>query len=114
MNYECLGCGHPWRGRGDDLPRQCPDCWGRSFISEEELKVAGIALEPLAHIWLRQALRVPDPVEVLAGPLAAATLVTVMGRTRNQVQRRQAVERILELRGFDSANAREVATRMYP
>jgi hypothetical protein len=76
--------------------------------------VAGIALEPLAHIWLRQALRIPDPVEVLAGPLAAATLVTVMGRARDQSQRRRAVERILKLRGFDPAEASSVAIRMYP
>ena len=83
-------------------------------MSEEELRLAGIILEPLSHIWLGQALTLPDPSEVLAGPLALATLVTVMGRTRAQVQKRRAVERILQLRGFDAVTARNAASLMYP
>ncbi len=109
-----MACGHRWRGRGDGEPRQCPNCWGRAFVSEEELRLAGIALEPLSHIWLGQTLPIPDPSEVLAGPLALATLVTAMGRTRGQVQKRRAVERILQLRGFDAGTARNASSLMYP
>ena len=114
MDYECLECGHRWRGRGNSEPRQCPNCWGRVFMSKEELRLAGIALEPQAHIWLRQLPPLPHPSEVLAGPLALATLITVMGRTRNQVQKRRAVERILVLRGFNAVTARNTSSLMYP
>jgi len=72
-----------------------------------------MTLEPLAHLWLGQWPPIPPPSEVLAGPVALATLIRVMGRARSPDQKRRAAQRILELRGFGASTARDLATRMY-
>ena len=83
-------------------------------MSEEEKRMASIALAPLAYGWLGRFPPPPDPGALLAGPAALVTLVRVMGRTKTQEQSRQAIHLILVAGGWDESTAWDVATRMYP
>lgn len=110
-----MKCGYLWTGRGGGEPRQCPGCWGRSFVSDEEARLASKALAPLGHLWLGRLPPLPNPGTVLAGPAAAVTLLRVMGRMKTQEERRQAAELLLMASDeFEENVVRELAARMYP
>ena len=114
MEFYCSPCASEWVGRGSGEPRQCPRCWGRVFLSEDEGRLASVALIPLAYLGLGEAPGVPSPATALMVPLGLITLTRVMGRAKTQGQRQDLARVILKHGGFDAARAEESAARLYP
>ena len=116
MRYWCLSptCNHEWTSRGSTPSRQCPSCWRRSIVDEDELRLAGLVAEPLSQVLRGTPPPLPTPEVVLKFPFALNSFVAVVSRASNQHERRRAVELMLVQVGVALAEAVAHAARMYP
>jgi DNA-directed RNA polymerase subunit RPC12/RpoP len=110
--YVCLRCGHRWVSTG--VPRQCPRCWSRAIVPEEEVKLASIALKPWAYLLEKRIPPLPLPHEVLALPASFAALTDILARASRagSIVLRNAIELLLVEAGIEPSKARELASKI--
>lgn len=95
----CLSCLHEWRTRGTSGSRQCPSCWGRSIVTEDEVGIAS-----KVGLWLSKIGERNYP--------QVYTFMEVMKRADGQWERRRAMELMLKSVGQERWS--EIAAEMYP
>ena len=118
MKIYCLSCSNEWISRGSNIPRQCPSCWGRILVTEDELRLAALVCHLLANLAANKLPPPPSPVgfprDVISFPLSLKTYHDLMNRTNDQSQRRRAAKLMLEQRGIDEEESSEMANAMFP
>ena len=122
--YYCVKCGHRWTPRATGSPRQCPSCWSTSIIDEATLQRAALWARFLAN-WQRGKGPLPalvDAVNAFMPTLPHEHIIPlprvlpslwawndVMTLVKNRDMRVRAIQRMLEIAGFPSEDATELA-----
>ena len=110
--YVCLRCGHRWTSTG--RPRQCPRCWSRAVVAEEEVKLAGLALRPWAYMLEGRTPPLPLPHELLALPASMAALSEIIVKASRAGSRvlENALRMVLLEAGVEPSKAEELASKI--
>ncbi len=115
--FLCLECGHRLLERNPDTRHRCHDCHSAAFVKQVDLRLAGLALKPVATLWLmrgeRRLLPPPVPWEVVDLPSYTAALFSVISKARTPERGRRAVEFMLIEVGFPESQARDFAAQVY-
>jgi len=120
MKIYCLSCANGWTPRGASVSRQCPSCWSRVLATEDELRLASHVCHLLANLSAGKLPPLPpkSPVqglaEVINFPFSIKTYHDVMGRARDQSERRRAATLMLQYRGLTLLEAQNLARIMVP
>jgi hypothetical protein len=120
MRVYCLSCPNEWLARAPSIPRQCPACWSRVLATEDELRIGALVCYLLTNLPSGKLPPLPpqDPAQGLADvtglPFAIKCYHDVMGRTRDQSERRRAAMLMLQYRGLSSVKAQNTAQIMFP
>ena len=116
----CLSCPNEWTPRGASVSRQCPSCWSRVLATEDELRLGALVCHLLANF---SATKLPPPPsldplqalgDVIGFPFSIKTYHDVMGRARDQSERRRAATLMLRQRGLNEAEVQDLAQIMFP
>lgn len=120
MHVHCLSCPNEWIARVPSIPRQCPACWSRVLATEDELRLGALVCYLLANFSAGKLPPLPpqDPAQGLADvmnlPFSIKCYHDVMGRARDQSERRRAAMLMLQYRGLSSMQAQNAAQTMFP
>ena len=98
MKYYCLSCSHEWKTRSSGS-RQCPHCWARSIVNEDEIGIASKVGYWLSKVGERNYPHV-------------YTFTEIMKRAPGNLERRTAMQLMLRFQGEEGASA--IAAKMYP
>lgn len=110
--YVCLRCGHRWTSTG--RPRQCPRCWSRALVAEDEVRLAALAVRPWAYLLEQRIPPLPLPHELLALPASLAALADIVARASRAGSRvlENAMRMLLVEAGVEPGKAEEIASKL--
>lgn len=118
MRLYCLSCPNDWITRGTTASRQCPSCWGRTFVTEDELRLGALVCHLLANIAAGEPPPRPSlsglPEDIISFPFSLKAYHDVMSRATDQSQRRRAAQLMLEKRELPPQQSLRLANIMFP